>query len=321
LRGWRGCDPLHFALQESGDREAGGGARAPKAAAQAASLAAPPTQAVAALPCPSPRHRPVVRASSANGAAGFGDRPGRARRVRPRDSRTTIQGCPRARRAAGFPVKAEARFKSSVGARRRPLLRSKASFVGQICRDRAARTFMGLLNPGFRPAATKVAETEQTRISADRTGRQERSLCGYALFFPCRCIEPTMAIAWQNSSVGKLSRRAVARSQIDGIRRGRPQQGNPLDTLMERGVRPKGPRAGSGAGALGNEVRTEGLLDFVTAAAVDNAGDENPGGSPQVSRFCGVPHRCCCNACLEHIENIVYLLALPNAPMFFTFSR
>jgi hypothetical protein len=35
--------------------------------------------------------------------------------------------------------------------------------------------------------------------------------------------------------------------------------------------------------------------------------------------ICGVPHRYCCNAFLEHIENIVGLLALPNAPMFFTF--
>ena len=66
------------------------------------------------------------------------------------------------------------------------------------------------------------------------------------------------------------------------------------------------------------EVRTEGLLDFVTAAAVDNADDENPGD-----------RRKCCNlrgtapVLLQrlpvHIENIVYLLALPNAPMFFTF--
>jgi len=55
------------------------------------------------------------------------------------------------------------------------------------------------------------------------------------LFFPCRCIEPTPAIAWQNSGVGKLSRRAVIRSQIDGIRRGRPQQGT-FDTLMEPAV-------------------------------------------------------------------------------------
>jgi hypothetical protein len=31
-RGWLGRHLLHFALQESGDREAGGGARAPKAA-------------------------------------------------------------------------------------------------------------------------------------------------------------------------------------------------------------------------------------------------------------------------------------------------
>ncbi len=34
------------------------------------------------------------------------------------------------------------------------------------------------------------------------------------------------------------------------------------------------------------EVRTEGLLDFVTAAAVDNAGDENPGIAASVA-ICG----------------------------------
>jgi len=34
---------------------------------------------------------------------------------------------------------------------------------------------------------------------------------------------------------------------------------------------------------------------------------------------CGVPRRYCCNACAGHIENIVALPALPNAPMFFTF--
>ena len=70
-RGWRVRHPFHFALQEPGDREAGGGARAPKAAARAASLAAPPARAVAALPCPSPRHCPVVRAFPANGARGI----------------------------------------------------------------------------------------------------------------------------------------------------------------------------------------------------------------------------------------------------------
>jgi len=71
-RGWRVRHSLHFAFQEPGDREAGGGARAPWAAARAASLAAPPAHAVAALPCPSPRHRPVVPASFANGAGEFG---------------------------------------------------------------------------------------------------------------------------------------------------------------------------------------------------------------------------------------------------------
>ena len=50
--------------------------RAPSAAASAASLAAPPAQAVAALPCPPPHHRTVVRAFSANGARGV-------RRMRP----------------------------------------------------------------------------------------------------------------------------------------------------------------------------------------------------------------------------------------------
>ena len=45
------------------------------------------------------------------------------------------------------------------------------------------------------------------------------------------------------------------------------------------------------------EVRTEGLLDFVTAAAVDNADDENPGDRRKCVAICGVPHRYYCNAC------------------------
>ena len=67
-RGWRVRHPLHFALRRTGDREAGGGARAPKAAAKRLPLRRRRLHAVAALPCPSPRHRPVVRAFSANGA-------------------------------------------------------------------------------------------------------------------------------------------------------------------------------------------------------------------------------------------------------------
>ena len=66
------------------------------------------------------------------------------------------------------------------------------------------------------------------------------------------------------------------------------------------------------------EVRAEVLLDFVTAAVVDNAGDANPGDRRSVA-ICEVPRRYCCNACVEHIENIVALPALPAAPMFFTF--
>ena len=82
-RGWLVRHSPHFALQESGNREAGGGARAPKAAAPAASLAAPPAHTVAALSCPSPHHRPVVRAFSANGAREFGE--GGLRRAREQD--------------------------------------------------------------------------------------------------------------------------------------------------------------------------------------------------------------------------------------------
>jgi hypothetical protein len=73
-RGWRVGHSLHFALQEPGDREAGGGARAPKAAAKRLPLRRRRLSAVAPLPCPSPRHRPLVRAFSANGA-------GRVRRL------------------------------------------------------------------------------------------------------------------------------------------------------------------------------------------------------------------------------------------------
>ena len=50
-RGWRVRHSLHFALQDPGDREAGGGARAPKAAAKRLPLRRGPAQAVAALPC------------------------------------------------------------------------------------------------------------------------------------------------------------------------------------------------------------------------------------------------------------------------------
>ena len=51
---------------------------------------------------------------------------------------------------------------------------------------------------------------------------------------------------------------------------------------------------------------------------VDNAGDANPGDRRKCLNL-RVPRRYCCNAGVEHIENIVALPARPNAPMFFTF--
>ena len=65
-------------------------------------------------------------------------------------------------------------------------------------------------------------------------------------------------------------------------------------------------------------MRTEGLLDFVTPPPSTTQGTRTQGIAASVA-ICGVPRRYCCNACPEHIENIVSLLALPNAPMFFTF--
>ena len=65
-------------------------------------------------------------------------------------------------------------------------------------------------------------------------------------------------------------------------------------------------------------VRTEGLLDFVTAAAVDNAGDANPGNRRKCRSLRGTTPLLL-QRLREHIENIVALPALPNARMFFTF--
>jgi hypothetical protein len=60
-----------------------------------------------------------------------------------------------------------------------------------------------------------------------------------------------------------------------------------------------------------------GLLDFVMAA-VDNAGDANPGDRRKCLNLRGTTPLLL-HACAEHIENIVALPARPNAPMFFTF--
>src|SRR5207245_3027759 len=64
-RGLRVRHPLHFALWRPGDREAGGGARAPKAAAKRLPLRRRPAQAVAALPCPSLPASPPPRSPAA----------------------------------------------------------------------------------------------------------------------------------------------------------------------------------------------------------------------------------------------------------------
>jgi hypothetical protein len=72
-RGWRVGHSLHFALQEPGDREAGGGARAPKAAAKRLPLRRRRLHAVAAPPALPSRlvHRPVLQPPFANGAEEF----------------------------------------------------------------------------------------------------------------------------------------------------------------------------------------------------------------------------------------------------------
>ena len=141
-RGWRVRHLLHFALRRTGDREAGGGARAPKAAAQAASLAAPPGASGSGTPLPFPSSSPCCPGFFCE-RRGQSSVTGRAGRV-PRDPRTTIQGCPGLDARRGYPVKAEARVKPSVGAGRRPLFRSKASFPGAELPGPSRAHFMGL---------------------------------------------------------------------------------------------------------------------------------------------------------------------------------
>lgn len=99
------------------------------------------------------------------------------------------------------------------------------------------------------------------------------------------------------------------------------------------GVRPRGPRAGLGAGAVGSStsVWTVSITRQTSATCAQRAfwiSSRPPPSTTQVTRtqeiagsvpICGVPRRHCCIASCEHIENFVCLLALPNAPMFFTF--
>src|SRR5207245_9206468 len=125
-RGLRVRHPLHFALRRSGDREAGGGARAPKAAAKRLPLRRRPAQAVAALPCPSPRHRPVVRASSANGVDRIRRPAGSGWKSPP-----PIQGCPGLDAGVGGPRGSGGGRPNPLGRRwPRPLSRSRASVAG-----------------------------------------------------------------------------------------------------------------------------------------------------------------------------------------------
>ena len=65
-------------------------------------------------------------------------------------------------------------------------------------------------------------------------------------------------------------------------------------------------------------MRAEGLLDFVTAAVVDNAGNANPADRRKCRNLRGATSLLL-HAYADHIENNVALPALPNAPMFFTF--
>jgi hypothetical protein len=182
-RGWRVRHSLHCALQESGDREAGSGARAPEAAVQAASLAAPPAQAVAALPCPSPRrHRPVVRASSANGVdiirrpAGSGWK-----------SPPPIQGCPGLDAAGGgSPWKRRRASYPPRSALAPPVIPIK----GKRRRDRPARVGSALSSGyetlDFDQQSPSVAEAEQVSDSVERKCfDQYDQICVHVRCFPC----------------------------------------------------------------------------------------------------------------------------------------
>jgi hypothetical protein len=118
--------PFTSALRRTGDREAGGGARAPQAAARAASLAAPPARAVAALSWLSSRHRPVVRACSANGAGRIRRRAGSVRRC---GTWTTIQGSSGPDAGAGVTHAGESTGQTLGWRLARWLFWSRASFA------------------------------------------------------------------------------------------------------------------------------------------------------------------------------------------------
>jgi hypothetical protein len=68
-----------------------------------------------------------------------------------------------------------------------------------------------------------------------------------------------------------------------------------------------------------DEVRAEGLLDFVTAAAVDNGCDANKGIAGKGRNLRGTTPLLLHCLARTYRERRRLLAALPNAPMFFTF--
>ena len=153
----------------TGDREAGGGARAPKAAAKRLPLRRRPAQAVAALPCPSPRHRPVVRAFSANGAGRIRRPAGSGWKSPPRRPRTTIQGCPGLDARAGVP-RGGGGAVQTLGRRWAPPV---VPVKGELRRGRLAGAEARALSSGyetldFDQLSPSVAETEQVSDFCER---------------------------------------------------------------------------------------------------------------------------------------------------------
>ena len=244
VRGWRGCHPLHFALQESGGREAGGGARAPKAAAKRLPLRRRPAQAVAHSPA-----LPLVIALLSGlllrtARTEFGDWPGRAGRVRPSGPRTTFQGLSRARRAAGLPVKAAARVKPAVGAGRRPLFRSKASVSGADLPVPSRAHFYGAVRPWISTSSPQVwPRRSGSRIPAKRADRQVRSALRLRSS-RAAARRRRDDIIWRTRGRRQTLAGRGHPCTIVGIRRGRPGQGNP---------RPAGRRCSSQGPARGPE--------------------------------------------------------------------
>jgi hypothetical protein len=160
-RGWRVGHSLHFALQEPGDREAGGGARAPKAAAKRLPLRRRRLSAVAPLPCPSPRHRPLVRAFSANGAGRVRRLAVSGRKSAPRRPLEYDPGATPDPRGRGFLVNATVRFKPSVSDGPDPLFRSNASFAGADVPVRGRTNFHGAMRPWISISCPRdAAETD-----------------------------------------------------------------------------------------------------------------------------------------------------------------